>query len=263
VVDLFEQARACLTARDTEEKLELTREAAQLWRAGALDYHAMEQADPDARGAYPARLALVAPRELPHRALSALPGRGAFIHALAHIEFSAINLAWDAVFRFRGMPPAYYADWIGIALEEAHHFALLRRHLRALGYDYGDFSAHAGLWEMAEKTAHDVLARMALVPRVLEARGLDVTPAMIVRLREANEEIGARILETILHDEIGHVAAGSRWFRHVCRQRSLAPEQAFRELVRCYLKGPIKGPLNRAARLAAGFSEQELDALSA
>jgi uncharacterized ferritin-like protein (DUF455 family) len=190
--------------------------------------------------------------------LNGREGLAALIHAIAHIEFSAINLAWDAVYRFRGMPRDYYDDWVRVAAEEAQHFRWLREHLRSLGYDYGDFEVHAGLWEMAEHTAHDPLIRMALVPRVLEARGLDATPQMIERLRAVGDESGVAILKVILSDEIGHVAAGSRWFRYLCIQRGLDPGPTFRELVMRYFKGHIKGPLNREARLQAGFSVQEL-----
>jgi len=204
---------------------------------------------------------LVPPRELPKRGFTTLAGRAALIHAVAHIEFNAINLAWDAVYRFRDMPQAYYDDWVRVADEEAYHFSLLRTRLVELGYDYGDFSAHNGLWEMARDTAHDVLVRMALVPRVLEARGLDVTPGMMARLRAAGDEETVALLEIILRDEIGHVEIGSRWFRWLCEQRGLVAESVFRELIQRYMKGQIKGPFHRDARLQAGFSESELAAL--
>jgi uncharacterized ferritin-like protein (DUF455 family) len=177
---------------------------------------------------------------------------------LAHIELNAINLAWDAVYRFRGLPRDYYDDWVQIAGEEAYHFTLLRDRLQELGYDYGDFEAHDGLWEMARKTAHDPLIRMALVPRVLEARGLDVTPGMMARLRAAGDVRTADILVVILRDEVGHVAAGSRWFRYLCQARGLDPDATYRQLIRQYMTGRIKGPLHRDARLEAGFTEQEL-----
>jgi uncharacterized ferritin-like protein (DUF455 family) len=203
----------------------------------------------------------VAPRQVPGRGLGTPEGHAAFVHAIAHIELNAINLAWDAVYRFPGLPPGYYDDWVRVAAEEAYHFTLMSEHLRRLGYHYGDFDAHDGLWEMARKTACDPLERMALVPRVLEARGLDVTPGMRARLQAMGDERGAAILGVILRDEIGHVAAGSRWFRYLCTARGLAPEPTFRELVARHARGAVRGPLNREARRLAGFTDAELDAL--
>ncbi len=209
----------------------------------------------------PSKPALVHPRDLPKRGLGTQEGRAAFIHAIAHIEFNAIDLAWDAVYRFRGMPPDYYADWASVANDEARHFVMLRERLQRLGYDYGDFGAHNGLWEMAEKTAHDGLARMALVPRVLEARGLDVTPGMIVKLRSLGDEETVAILEIILREEVAHVAAGSRWFRWFCERAGVQPETRFRELLAEYARGVLHGPFNIEARSAAGFGDEELKAL--
>ena len=184
-------------------------------------------------------------------------------HAIAHIELNAIDLAWDAVYRFRGLPAAFYADWVQVAHDESRHFVLLRNRLREFGHDYGDFDAHNGLWEMTEKTAHDGLARMALVPRVLEARGLDVTPGMIVKLRELGDEATVAILDLILQEEVAHVAAGSRWFRWYCEQRGVEPRASFRELLKEYAGGYLHGPFNIEARLLAGFDEDELAALEA
>lgn len=259
---VFDAARACLLAESPDDKLALTREAALAWHRGALNCDGGAPAEPMEPGR-PSRPRLVAPRDLPRRSLGDASGHAAFIHAVAHIEFSAIDLAWDAVYRFRGLPRAYYDDWVRVAEEEARHFEMLRGHLHKLGHDYGDFEAHAGLWEMAQNTAYDVLARMAMVPRVLEARGLDATPGMIARLRAVGDEAGAAILSTILNDEITHVAAGSRWFRYICEQRGLEPETTFARLLQEHLKGRVKCPLNREARLRAGFSEQELARLEA
>src|SRR5690606_3951049 len=203
----------------------------------------------------------VHPRELPRRGFGTDAGRAAFIHAVAHIEFNAIDLAWDAVYRFRGMPPEYYADWVGIAADEARHFMLLRARLQSLGHDYGDFDAHNGLWEMAEKTADDGLARMALVPRVLEARGLDVTPGMIVKLRQLGDDATADILEVILREEVAHVAAGSRWFNWHCERDGVDPRARFTALLREHARGVLHGPFNLEARAAAGFTAEELEAL--
>jgi uncharacterized ferritin-like protein (DUF455 family) len=180
------------------------------------------------------------------------------LHALAHIEFNAINLAWDAVYRFRSMPTEFYADWIRVADEEARHFELLSQRLAEYGHEYGDFPAHDGLWHMARETAHDILVRMALVPRVLEARGLDVTPSMITRLDQTGDGASAAVLETILRDEIGHVQIGTRWFFHVCRLRGLDPLECFRALLAEYAPGRIRGPFNVAARAQAGFGPAEM-----
>ena len=182
---------------------------------------------------------------------------------MAHIEFNAINLAWDAVYRFRGLPRAYYDDWVGVADEEARHFGLMRDRLRTLGHDYGDFPAHDGLWSMARRTAADPLARMALIPRVLEARGLDVTPNMITRFRDAGDGETADCLAIILRDEISHVAAGTRWFHFLCAERGLEPESQYFELLARYLGGEVRGPLNLEDRRRAGFSEAELERLQA
>jgi uncharacterized ferritin-like protein (DUF455 family) len=183
------------------------------------------------------------------------------IHAIAHIEFNAVNLAWDAVYRFRGLPIAYYRDWAGVADDEARHFLALRERLRAQGFDYGDFPAHDGLWDMARRTAHDPLVRMALVPRVLEARGLDVTPAMIRRLDEAGDTETAAVLEMILREEVGHVAAGTRWFRYLCERRGLDAETTFFALLGEFQHGEMRGPLHRDARRQAGFTASELERL--
>jgi len=188
-------------------------------------------------------------------------GRAILIHSLAHIEFNAVNLALDAIWRFPGQPRDYYLDWLRVAREEAYHFSLLNRHLGALGHAYGDFPAHNGLWEMAEKTRGDLLARLALVPRTLEARGLDASPLVRAKLEQAGDAEGAAILDIILRDEIGHVAIGNRWFRHACALRGLDPVAAYAALAREYGAPPLRGPFNLPARRAAGFDEEELAAL--
>jgi uncharacterized ferritin-like protein (DUF455 family) len=256
--NLFFTARTCLEACDPDDKLALTRAAAQQWRDGLLSPASDAAVEPIGEPGRPAAPKLVAPRDLPVRKLGSDQGHAAFIHSLAHIEFNAINLAWDAVYRFRGMPRAFYGDWIRVADEEAYHFGLLRERLRALGHDYGDFDAHNGLWEMAQKTAFDPLVRMALVPRVLEARGLDVTPGMMKRLRDIGDEESAEVLAIILGDEIGHVEIGTRWFRYLCDQRGLDPDKTYQLLLEKYLQGNIRPPLNDEARRQAGFSDAEL-----
>jgi uncharacterized ferritin-like protein (DUF455 family) len=200
---------------------------------------------------------------LPRRSLGHARGRAALIHAIAHIEFNAINLALDAVYRFRDMPAGFYDDWIRVAREEARHFGLMRQRLQAQDCDYGDFPGHNGLWDLARRTADDPLVRMALVPRVMEARGLDVTPGMIERFRAAGDHETADCLGIILREEIGHVRAGSRWFSYLCRERGLDPEATYFELLEHHLGGEIRCPLNREARRRAGFAESELKRLEA
>lgn len=211
----------------------------------------------------PERPQLVAPSQLRQRSVGTVQGRAALLHALAHIEFNAINLALDAVWRFAGMPVEYYRDWMRVAREEAHHFDLLRQRLQALGHAYGDFPAHDGLWEMAQRTSGDLLARMALVPRTLEARGLDASPAIRDKLARAGDAEAAAILDIILRDEIGHVAIGNRWYKWLCRARGLDPVTAYADLARRYRGPRLKGPFNLPARRAAGFDESELQALQA
>jgi len=188
-------------------------------------------------------------------------GRAVLIHALAHIEFNAINLALDAIWRFTSMPDEYYAAWLRVADEEALHFSLLLEHLQSHGYDYGDFPAHNSLWEMAAKTEADVLARIALVPRTMEARGLDASPPLRAKLAQAGDMKAAAILDIILRDEIGHVAVGNRWFAWLCQQRGLEPIKTYAALAKQYAAPAMRGPFNIEARLAAGFSEPELAAL--
>lgn len=210
----------------------------------------------------PVRPELVPPLSVKHRSMRTLEGRAAMIHALAHIEFNAINLALDAVWRFPGMPDEYYSDWLRVAAEEALHFSLLAAHLQTLGYAYGDFIAHNSLWDMAEKTSGDVLGRIALVPRTLEARGLDASPAVRAKLAQAGDHAAAVILDIILRDEIGHVATGNRWFAWLCNERGLDPITTYSELALNYKAPQLRGPFNVDARRAAGFSEEELAALS-
>lgn len=204
----------------------------------------------------PAAPVLVRPRDTPKRGLGTVEGRAALCHAVAHIEFNAIHLALDAGLRFAGMPQEFYADWLSVAQDEARHFTMMRARLQALGYDYGDFPAHEGLWQAAEKTADDVMVRMACVPRVLEARGLDVTPGMIERLREAGDAATVAVLEVILAEEVRHVAIGTRWFRWCCAERGLEPVQTFRRLL-AEQRIVLRPPFNAVARAQAGFVTEE------
>ncbi|MEO7392380.1 MAG: ferritin-like domain-containing protein [Ramlibacter sp.] len=209
----------------------------------------------------PARPQLVPHTQLKQRSMNTAEGRATLIHALAHIELNAIDLALDLVWRFAGMPDDFYRQWISVAKEEARHFTLLRNHLVSLGFDYGDFPAHGALWEMAEKTKGDLLARLALVPRTLEARGLDASPPIKAKLVSAGDHRAGEILDIILRDEIGHVAVGNRWYRYVCEQRSVDPVAIYAQLAARYGAPRLRGPFNLDARRAAGFEEDELRAL--
>ncbi len=259
--NLFDAAYACLMACEAEEKVRLTQQTAERWRAGALSLESTAEPVAIPEPGRPQRLELVQPRDLPRRKPTTGEGRAILIHALTHIEFNAINLGWDAVYRFRDMPRDYYDDWVRIADEEAYHFNLLRDHLREMGYDYGDYPGHNGLWLMARRTAHDVMVRMALVPRCLEARGLDVNPGIKAKLVENGDAKAGELLDIILRDEIGHVSVGNRWFRQQCQLRGKEPEATYRTLIEEYMKGELRGPFFIDARRQAGFSEAELSYL--
>jgi len=257
---LFTRLAGALACCNIEEKLQLTAKLANDWQADQLDWRSTVQ--PELHCGRPEKPELVSPRKVKQRNPKSPEGRARLLHAIVHIEFSAINLALDHAARFPGQPRAYYDDWIGVAAEEAEHFSLLRARLQALGHDYGDFPAHDGLWQMAEKTSNDLLARMALVPRLLEARGLDATPPIQRRLAAAGDEASARVLDIILHDEIAHVGLGDRWFRELCGQRGLPAEITYRNLLQTYDAPWPQSPMNEAARLQAGFSADELAALA-
>lgn len=260
--ELRTAALALLGESVVDEKVTGTRALAEAWSQGTLRLDCgaplIAQAPIPGRPALPE---LVAPRLVKHRAMNSVEGRAALVHALAHIEFNAINLALDAIWRFADMPRDYYADWLRVASEEALHFSMLKAHLKTLGFAYGDFSAHNSLWELAEKTQGDLLARMALVPRTLEARGLDATPAVRAKLAQAGDTAAAEILDVILRDEVGHVAIGNRWFGYLCAQRELEPITIYAELALHYKAPVLRGPFNLDARRAAGFSEAELAAM--
>ncbi len=258
-LDLFASAYDCLLVCDPDTKCAAAAALKAAWDAGRFpDLESATPIEPISEPGRPATPALVSPFEVEHRSAHTREGRAALIHALAHIEFNAINLALDAVYRFRGLPRDYYGDWLQVAAEEAYHFQLLREHLRTLGHDYGDFPAHNGLWEMAVKTAHDALTRMALVPRVLEARGLDVSPTLVKKLQSAGDTRAVEILQIILRDEIGHVRIGNRWYGWLCAQRGLEPVATFRRLLEAYGTLRLRPPFYEQARREAGFSEREL-----
>lgn len=264
MTDLHAAAKRCLDATDPAEKLKLTRDTWLALQTGHLRAEpASPPPEPIGAPGRPLRPLLVNARQVPQRGLGSAEGRAALVHAVAHIEFNAINLAWDAVYRFRGKPDDYYRDWASCANDEGRHFSMLSGRLAELGHAYGDFDAHDGLWAMAEKTAHSDTARMALVPRVLEARGLDVTPGMIDRLRQLGDTRTVEILEVILREEVAHVAAGTRWYRHCCERDGVDPADTFFDLLREYMGVSLRGPFNLPARREAGFDERELEQLLA
>jgi uncharacterized ferritin-like protein (DUF455 family) len=250
-----------LLETDPPTKARAVREwAGSIATDAALDVNAVLD-EPAGLPGWPALPQRVAPSKLPRRNVFDAGGRAALLHAVAHIEFNAIALALDAAWRFAGLPRAYYFDWARVAGEEALHFSLLSDHLGTLGHAYGDFDAHDGLWQMAERTRGDPLARMALVPRTLEARGLDVTPAMREKFASAGDMRAAAILDVILRDEIGHVAIGNRWYRWLCERERVDPLHAHDQLASQHRAPRPKPPFNIEARRAAGFDAAELAAL--
>ncbi len=263
MVAIFERAAECLAMSSPDEKCCA---ATDFWMAAQLDqvkFDPHTAVAPIGVAGHPHKPELVDPSKVKRRRLGSETGRAALVHAVTHIEFNAINLALDAVYRFRDMPRQYYLDWLSVAADEARHFQLLATRLQSMGFSYGDFPAHNGLWEMAQRTADDCMKRMALVPRVLEARGLDVTPGMIERLKVAGDDETVRILRIILEEEVRHVEIGSHWFRVCCDQRGLEPETTFLALLKEYFTGSLRGPFNIPARMKAGFTQREMDAISA
>lgn len=258
MTSLFQRTAECLNACDPADKVTLTQTLYKDWCDKKLALDAAFTAEPVAEAGRPPRPELVSPKDVAKRSINTEEGRVVLCHALAHIEFNAINLALDAVYRFNGMPEQYYADWLKVAAEEASHFSLLKSYLEKRNYHYGDYKAHNGLWEMAQLTAHDVLVRMALVPRVLEARGLDVTPGILKKLQQSKDSEFVEHLKVIHRDEVGHVAIGSHWFKYLCEQRGLEYRQTFKELIQQYMKGTLRGPFDEVARMQAGFSAEEI-----
>lgn len=259
-------ARAIVATPDLAEKVSLSRSAAKSWFAGrlALGHVSDREGMPDRPGR-PARPELLAPRDMPKRSTGGLKGRIALLHALAHIELNAVDMTWDLVGRFahEPVPRPFFDNWVQVGLEEAKHFDLLRRRLEALGAAYGDLPAHDGLWQAARATAGDLLARVAVVPLVLEARGLDVTPGMIDSLTRSGDPESAAVIEIIYRDEKRHVAFGMKWFRYLCERHRLAPEPAFHDLVRRNFRGSLRPPFNDRARSEAGLTPGFYKPLSA
>lgn len=255
---LFDRVYDCLMMTQPADKTSCAHNICGQWSKGELGLHAEQPPVHIDIPGRPEQPVLVHPRDVPKRGFNSEPARIRLAHAITHIEFNAINLALDAVYRFRDMPQQYYSDWLCVADEEATHFTLLNEYLNLKGASYGDYAAHNGLWEMAVKSEHDVLLRMALVPRVLEARGLDVTPGMIDKLNVAGDRVLVEILKVIYRDEIGHVQIGSHWFNEICRQRSISPHVTFDKLLDEYMEDAVFGPFDKVIRAQAGFSSQEI-----
>ena len=258
-IELRQLALNYLAETNATVKAGLVRELANAWQRGevSVDIHQAAFEQQSVPG-HPEKPELVSPLNVPKRNMRTLEGRAVLIHALAHIEFNAINLALDAIWRFSDMPASYYTDWLKVAAEEAYHFTLLNEHLATMGYQYGDFTGHDSLWEMVDRTKGDVLARMALVPRTMEARGLDASPSLRNKLAQAGDMAAAAILDIILRDEIGHVAIGNHWFNWLCQQRGLEPIMAYEQLAMQYSAPKLRAPFNLEARRQAGFTEAEL-----
>jgi len=206
----------------------------------------------------PLKPELIPPLDVPKRSMATPEGRVSLLHSLAHIEFNAMNLALDAIWRFPEMPVKYYEDWLKVSKEEAYHFSLIEAHLQSLGFAYGDFPAHNSLWEMVERTSDAIIARMALVPRTMEARGLDAVPAIRDRFKQIKDNKVVEILEVILRDEVGHVLIGNQWFNFLCAKENISPIQAYKELAIAYRAPSLRGPFNLEARKEAGFTQEEL-----
>jgi uncharacterized ferritin-like protein (DUF455 family) len=258
--NLFKFAEAFFSRANIDDKLALTHQAWQTYLAGELTLTSGRPIMPIEQITFPDRPELLAPRQMPRRKLTTPEGVAAFFHAIAHVEFVATYLAWDILYRFRGMPEQFYQDWLRVADEEAQHFALIRAHLQTMQLDYGDLPAHSGLWDHAKDTADDLLGRLAMVPRCMEARGLDVTPALIEKFKVLGDDVSVAILTRILTDEVGHVKLGSYWFKSVCRQQGFEAEAKYQDLIdEYYIGGKPKGPFNRELRKIAGFSDAELD----
>jgi len=235
--NVFKFAEACLQGIAIDEKLTLTHQAWHLYENNQLSFASELPVLPITQVKFPDKPVLLPPRDMPKRKIGSPEGVAAFFHAIAHVEFVAISLAWDLLYRFRGLPEQFYQDWLKVADEEAQHFELIRLHLKTLKVNYGDLPAHNGLWDHANDTADDLLARLAMVPRCMEARGLDVTPAIIAKFKNVGDNASVILLERILTDEVGHVERGSYWFKWVCKQQGYEPEAKYRQLIKQYYQG--------------------------
>ncbi len=249
-------ATLAISASDLDRKTALAQETARRWHARRLSLRSPLDPELPERPGRPARPELVPPKAVEKRSLHTLPGRIALLHALAHIELNAVDLALDIVARFatEPVPHSFFDGWMQVAFEEAKHFGMVRARLRALGADYGDMPAHDGLWQAAHSTRNDLTARLAVVPLILEARGLDVTPSLQEKMRETGDIESAEVLKVIYEDEKGHVAIGAKWFRFLCARERKDPARTFQDLVRANFRGALKAPFNDLARAEAGLT---------
>ncbi|OYW78583.1 MAG: hypothetical protein B7Z19_06905 [Polynucleobacter sp. 32-46-5] len=263
MLELRETALAILANTDVQLKVERLQHLFDEYQQQRIHLDASEEylADHLSLPGRPQKPELVPPLEVPKRRMDTIEGRASLLHSLAHIEFNAMNLALDAIWRFPNMPTQYYEDWLKVAKEEAYHFSLVNEHMQSYGFAYGDFLAHNSLWEMVERTTDAVIARMALVPRTMEARGLDAVPGIRDRFKQIKDAKAVEILEIILHDEIGHVFIGNRWFNFLCAKDNLSPITTYRDLARQYRAPTLRGPFNVEARQQAGFTQEELKIL--
>ncbi len=261
--NLFQQAEHCLLLADPDAKMSYTMDLFASWKNGTLEWQEGTAPDLNINPGRLDRPTLVPPKAVPKRGFGSETQRAALIHALTHIELTAVDLAWDSVYRYRGLPREYYDDWIHTAADETRHFLDLRNRLRAMGFDYGDFAAHNGLWQRAVETASDLMDRMAIVHRVMEARALDVVPGILEQFRSIGDHETAAVLTEVANDETAHVDAGTRWFRYRCKEENIDPDRKFFQLIIKYLGKYPKGPFNHQARRAAGFSNNEMEVLEA
>jgi uncharacterized ferritin-like protein (DUF455 family) len=260
--NLFYLASQCLVETNPDEKISLSISTAERLALGTIDIESYDIDIKNIKPGRPEKPVLIRPKDVPRRNIQTTEGRAAMVHSFAHIEFNAINLAWDLICRFQAMPREFYFDWSKVAEEEAKHFKLLRENLIRSGYDYGSFPAHEGLWTIADQTKHDILLRLAVVPRIMEARGLDVTPDLIERFRQIKDDDMVKILELILKEEIGHVHIGTKWYRFLCNQSGYDAEIKFKEIIKQFLPSAKTKKINQHARLEAGFSQTEIDYLA-
>jgi uncharacterized ferritin-like protein (DUF455 family) len=261
--NLFAIAHQCLIESNLDKKILNSSNAAKKILDGRINYDSINIDLNSIKPGRPVKPALISPKDVPRRNIQSIEGRAAMIHSFAHIEFNAINLAWDLICRFQNMPEDFYTDWVTVAGEETKHFRLLRDNLNRIGFEYGDFPAHDGLWTIAEQTQHDILLRLAVVPRIMEARGLDVTPNLIERFRQINDNKTVSMLELILEEEIGHVSYGTKWFHYMCEHKNQDPDKKFKQIIDEFIPSNKTKKINHEARLMAGFSQSELDYLAA
>jgi uncharacterized ferritin-like protein (DUF455 family) len=256
--NLFQEAENCLKISDPEKKIAYGMEVISLWQSSQLEWDCSQEARIINSPGRLDKPIIVPPRGLKKRGFGSDKQIASLLHALAHIEITAVNLAWDSVCRYPAMPKEFYDDWVSTAKDEGGHFLALRQLIQNLGYDYGDFPAHGELWTMAVLTGDNLMHRMAVVHRVLEARALDIVPHAIKKFESLQALDTAKVLNEIANDEVGHVAAGTRWFHYCCEKEKCDPDTTFFQLVKQYLKSYPRGPFNEQARLSAGFSQNEL-----